>query len=174
MIEYTQTNLDPGNCWQTCVASILELPPETLPDQSVCDRWHRPDHENTATWRRLEPYYGNELNAYLRKHHSLTYANVPPYIMTGLLVKPPGIHMLSGETVRTKYNRSTHVVVAKNGELLWDPHPSRAGLTKIIYWSFLVPYPGDWKESGLLLECHCPDCGGFSEEYLDKVAGKVL
>lgn len=151
MIEYTQSNLDPGNCWQTVVASVLEVPPERLPDQTVCDLGEMPKYR-----------YQNELGAYLRKHHNLAYVSLQPYFMGVLEVRAPGVHFMSGETVRTPETKARHVVIARYGELLWDPHPSRAGLTSVFYWSFLVPYPKEWSlVSSTVLECHCPACGGY-------------
>ena len=145
MIKYTQTNIVPGNCWQTVVASVLEIPPERLPDQSIYDS-----------------RYQNELGAYLRKHHNLAYVSLQPYFMGVLEVKEPGIHFMSGETERTPQTKAMHVVIARYGELLWDPHPSRAGLTSVLYWSFLVTYPKEWSlVSSTVLECHCPACGGL-------------
>ena len=138
MIEFTQTNLDPGNCWQTAVACLLEVSPDTLPDQNVCDlKVGSP------------PFYQNELGAYLRKHYGLAFVSIQPFMLTQLTVKEPGIHLMSGKTVRTSRNHQNHIVVARHGELLWDPHPSRAGLTEVIYWSFLVPYPEEWTRHNL-------------------------
>lgn len=165
MIEYTQTNLAPGNCWQTAVACVLDTPPETLPDQNVCDLWDKPDPEDRETWTRTSPFYHNELGTYLRKHHGLAYISLQPFMLYHLQIKPPGIHFMSGQTVRTKQSWQNHVVIARYGELLWDPHPSRAGLTEVVYWSFLIPYPDEWaKRSSQQNECHCPACGGFALE----------
>jgi hypothetical protein len=163
MIEYTQTNLFPGNCWQTAIACVLEVSPETLPDQSVCDLWNKSDPEESGTWTRKEPFYQNEIGAYLRRHHNLAYVSIQPYMLHCLEVKTPGIHFMSGKTVRTQMLKTNHVVVARHGELLWDPHPSRAGLTEVIYWSFLVPYPEEWSKNSIKInDCHCPACGGYA------------
>lgn len=152
MLEFTQTSLNPGNCWQTAVACLLETLPETLPNQNVCDLNGNP------------PYYQNELRAYLRKHHGLTYVSIQPFMLANLTVKDPGIHLMCGRTVRTASNGQNHIVVARQGELLWDPHPSRDGLIEVIYWAFLVPYPEEWTKTTLSpSECHCPACGGFPE-----------
>lgn len=174
MIECTQTVLSPGNCWQTAVACVLDLAPEKLPDQTVCDLWYKPNPEESGTWTRREPFYSNELGAYLKKHHGLAYVNLHPHFMSTLEVKDPGIHFMSGKTVRTPASRENHVVVARYGELLWDPHPSRAGLVEVIYWAFLVPYPAEWsKYSSRETSCHCPECGGFQvEQSIDN--GPVL
>jgi hypothetical protein len=153
---------------------VLDLAPEKLPDQTVCDLWYKPNPEESGTWTRREPFYSNELGAYLKKHHGLAYVNLQPHFMSILEVKDPGIHFMSGKTVRTPASRENHVVVARYGELLWDPHPSRAGLVEVIYWAFLVPYPAEWsKYSSRETSCHCPECGGFQvEQSIDN--GPVL
>lgn len=162
MIEYTQTNLFPGNCWQTAIACVLEIPPENLPDQTVCDLWDMSEPEESSTRTRKEPFYQNEIGAYLRKHHGLAYVSLQPYMMHCLKVQSPGIHFMSGKTNRTSVLRTNHVIVAKYGNLWWDPHPSRTGLTEVIYWSFLIPYPDEWSKNLIKVsDCHCPDCGGF-------------
>lgn len=86
----------------------------------VCDRWDKPNPEESGTWKRLEPFYGNELGSYLRKHHGLAYVNLYPYFLSAVEVKPPGIHFMSGKTVRTAVSKENHVVIAKYGELLWE------------------------------------------------------
>jgi hypothetical protein len=39
-----------------------------------------------------------------------------------------GYHLMVGTTVWTPVNGRHHAVVARFGEMVWDPHPSRAGL----------------------------------------------
>lgn len=77
-----------------------------------------------------------------------------------------GLHMITGRTVRTATNGSRHVVVARRGEIVWDPHPSRAGLLDDAddgqrEWSFLVPFPRSW-ELFTAHPCICPQCKASS------------
>lgn len=45
------------------------------------------------------------------------------------------------------------------GEVVWDPHPSRAGLLEEIRWAFIVPYPAEWvNQKAINDECVCPAC----------------
>lgn len=161
MREYTQTNLEPGNCWQTCVACILDVEPEELPPQEKYDlRKYHPD----GTWEWLPgKSYNNVLQNYLRTHHNLAYVEMhtPSELLESLLVRPHVFHMMTGRTVRTPVNKSRHVVVGRGGQMIWDPHPSRAGLTDEIKWSFLVPFPKEWGNSPIHQdECVCRSCGG--------------
>lgn len=155
MRQLTQTNLDPGNCWQTCIACILDLDPEVLPPQVDYDKRER----DGDGWKWVGPSYMGVLQRYLRKHHGLAYVELhqPPELWSILSVKPGVLHMLTGRTIRTATNGSRHVVVASAGKMVWDPHPSRAGLTDEIQPSFLVPL-ATWDRT--MVDCVCPACGG--------------
>jgi|GEM_PF-2772556 hypothetical protein len=140
MIEQTQTYVTPhGNCWQTAVACVLDLPAEDLPPQH--------EIESMAAIEDGERYaghfsYTNALNAYLTKHHSLGYLQEPAWKLGAFTLSDPGYHLLIGPTVRTVVDgdgpRIIHCVVGKHGEQIWDPHPSRAGLTRVISWGWLA------------------------------------
>lgn len=147
MIERTQTSLYPeGNCWQTCIASILDIDPEVMPSQADLER-------------PKGGYYLGALNAYLRKHHGLIYNCMHAHEVTPFKIIDPGWHMLEGETVRTPITGAQHVVVGRHGEFAWDPHPSRAGLSKVLRHSFLVPFPEDlWGDKWGRVCCVCPAC----------------
>lgn len=162
MRELTQTNIDPGNCWQTCIACVLDLDPEVLPDQTKFDLIVTlPD----GTKRREGPYYQSALQTYLRTHHGLAWMQLhdPPEVWTAITFRDPNaFHFSCGKTIRSATNGNLgHVVVSRNGETVWDPHPSRAGLTHDIMHAFLVPYPAWWKESDARStpsKCVCPAC----------------
>lgn len=176
MKEYTQSDTTTGNCWQTCVACVLEVDPSSLPCQVTHDG---PGHKMSG-WGA----YQNILNGYLGKHWGLNYTEIPDYAFGALQVKDPGYHMLVGPTVRTEAHKAAgrfhvnHMVVARYGEMVWDPHPSRAGLTVVERWAVLAPLPqrvledrlergkklrdegrGDaedfWK---IFIDCMCPAC----------------
>jgi len=156
MREYTQTTFgDRGNCFQTAIACVLEVEPASLPDQSACDR-RGPDG------RRQEPYFQNLLQAYLRKHHGLAYFDrLPSTILSVFAFRDPGYHFLSGTTVRTGTLGAAerHIVVARHGKMVWDPHPSRAGLIDDVRISVLAPHPPEWDQHvALQTECECPPC----------------
>lgn len=125
MIELTQTILaeDPsgerGNCFATCIASILEAPLAEVPNFCNSDLWR---------W---------DLNRWLAPR-GLTYVDVSlPGDARDELVEFWGYHVISGDGPRGH----RHSVVGLKGEIVWDPHPSRAGL---------LGKPDDW-EFGLLV-----------------------
>src|SRR4051812_4006403 len=129
----TQSNVSPGNCWQTCVAMLLDVEAEVLPAQVK-----EVDGKMVSTDR-----YMNRLNAYLFKHYSLHYVCVHGTEINGLLKAyghpPEGIYTWEGETVRSPVTQCDHVVVAQGDKLLWDPHPSRVGLLEVKRWGLLSP-----------------------------------
>lgn len=128
MKEWTQSNLVPGNCWQTAVACILDVEPDALPDQVEIEVAGRSYH--------------NAINAYLAKHHDLIYAPLADFEWGAIAtIHPPGYHLMIGPTERTGTSGSHHVVVGRDGVALWDPHPSRAGLLVVESWGVLSALP---------------------------------
>lgn len=160
MREYTQTVTgERGNCWQTAVACLLDIDPATLPPQCEYDR--KTTHPDGTVEH--GPHYYDALQAYLHKHHSVCYLELhhPEELWPLLRVAEPGYHLMVGETVRSaSLGGLRHVVVARYGQVIWDPHPSRAGLTGDIRWAFLVPVPKVWEEhwNKRYRECACPAC----------------
>jgi hypothetical protein len=160
VIELTQTSLYPdGNCWQTAVACILEIDPEVMPSQVVLDRH---ELQNDGTWKRVGPGYNNPLQAYLAKHHGLAYVELHVPVEAYAQLRVDGYHLMTGETVRSEAYGVRHVVVGKDGQQAWDPHPSRAGLLGDIHWALLVPYPKQWEKWNWRDDdsnpCVCPKC----------------
>lgn len=146
-----QTSLSPGNCWQTCIGHILGVDPAELPDQTLAD---------------CNSSYLNRLNAYLERHHAdLVYVEARRPVID--VVRPPeGLHVLVGPTVRTALSGDNHVVVAQAGEMIFDPHPSDAGLLEVEAWGLLAKLPLEWKEHRVrrrangehVVCCVCPRC----------------
>lgn len=159
MREFTQSNLEPGNCWQTALACILDVEPSTLPDQLRYDFGN-----NDLKWGR----YTNVLQGYLGKHFNLIYCELQAWQFGGLTVKPPGWHLLIGPTVRTPVNDAHHCVVGRYGVETWDVHPSRAGLVSIHSWGVLSPLPSALRKQReehddpdyrrVFVDCLCPTC----------------
>lgn len=158
MKEFTQTSLYPkGNCWQTAVACVLEIQPDCLPSQ--VDAYYEDKREDGSVVLRMS--YNNPLQAYLRKHHGLGYVefHYPQEAFKQFTIS--GYHIMTGETIRSpEYNGQRHVVVGKDGQVVWDPHPSRAGLTANINFAVLCPFPAVWEKSWKDADdkCICPVC----------------
>ncbi len=178
MIELTQTNLAPfGNCWQTAIACVLELPAEELPDQSAIERHDeevcrparlaaRGDGQESPAWMSWFRYH-NALNVYLAKHHGLGYQELYRFQLPGVAIRRShhaGHHLICGPTVRTPETKIDHVIVGRYGKPVWDPHPSRAFLTKVRSWGLLGEL-WDAPDGPMYdaLPCLCPACGGLEQ-----------
>jgi hypothetical protein len=159
MRQLVQTRLGmQGNCWQTCVAMLLDVDPATMPQQ-FGERTGPIDIDPAA--KDARPYFTDALQRYLRKHHNLAYVEVhgPGELHQFIVPRDrQAPHMMTGRTARSdSLNGVRHVVVARAGELLWDPHPTHLGLTEELRYAFLVPWPKSWTQYGGE-PCICPAC----------------
>ena len=126
MIEVTQTITahDPaagqfGDCFRACIASILDLPIEEVPHTMAYDehlvedggQWY--SHLNAWLKLRGKAYLSMNID---HEHPSTWFQNIEHRVAV--------YHVLSGLGPRGH----NHSVVACNGRMVWDPHPSRAGL----------------------------------------------
>lgn len=94
-----------GNCWQTVIASVLDLPLESVPhfvdiDEQGGENWW----SHTARWLGERGYamYG-----------SLKDIDTDEY------------QLVTGKSPRGNFY---HVVVYQNGNMIHDPHPSNDGI----------------------------------------------
>lgn len=106
MIPVFQTILGPerGNCFAACLASILEVPLETVPGHDGCDTGR--DEE----WRAI---YTDFLNGLGFGWFDARLNPDDPVELKGFLL---GV-------VRFPGSPSTHAVVLKDGEIVHDPIP---------------------------------------------------
>lgn len=100
-----------GNCMRASLASIFEISIDDLP------RFEEMDKDK---WRKaFENWLGTQ-------GYSLSITKEQPIT--------DGYYMMLGKTVRGVL----HCVVAKQGNMVHDPHPSGTGLTTITrYWQFI-------------------------------------
>ena len=119
MIPVMQTRFGvTGNCMQACVASILELPLEEVPD--FC---------NIAS----EDTWFTQMQAWF-EGHGLWYVEVR---FTYEPKFPDGYYLVSGDGPRGL----RHVCVARAGEIVHDPHPPHpdgSGVTNVTEYGFVV------------------------------------
>jgi len=94
-----------GNCWQTAIASVLELPMEAVPhfvqfhEDGIIDWW-----KFTVDWAWYRGYQMFVFDRHL-------YTNEE--------------YLVTGKSPRGDFH---HVVVYRNGKMVHDPHPSGAGV----------------------------------------------
>ncbi len=115
-----QTVMKPpnGNCVAACVASILELPLDEVPNFIEADEF----------W--------DDLNGWLAKRG--LYIIVVP--ADGRV--PRGYHIIDG---RSKSGPWNHVVVGYEGKMVHDPNPKRRGIKGApeAYWVFVTTDPAE-------------------------------
>jgi hypothetical protein len=99
-VDQTRFGVPDGNCLEACVASLLGLSIEKVPDFGV-DGWHAA--------------LCSFLNA--RGMYPLQFQS------NGGDAGPPGYHIIGGQSAR-----GPHAVVGRGSVIVHDPHPSRAGL----------------------------------------------
>jgi hypothetical protein len=93
----------PGNCLQAAVASLLDLDLDDVPHFVLHEDW----------LERLAAFADD--GGYRIHYRSLTEP-------------PPAFGLAFGHTSRSS---EWHAVVVMNGEVVWDPHPSRDGLVSV-------------------------------------------
>ncbi len=112
-VDQTRFGIEDGNCLAACIASLLELPLESVEIGVTTQRnWVRPMQD----WLALR---------------GLAYQEVP-FKGTPLFWMPPTLCILSGPSPRLPEPYEHAVVGRMNGyavEIVHDPHPSRAGFS---------------------------------------------
>jgi hypothetical protein len=104
-----------GNCFEACLASILEIPLDQVPDLSL-----------------YEDSWDLELDRWLKVRGWDTIIVTGPVVA---LVRAPAISV--GPSPR---GGCYHAVVTLNGKLTHDPHPEGGGLAgPIVYSVYLIP-----------------------------------
>lgn len=105
-----------GNCWQACLASLLDLPLDDVPhfvdidEQGGEDWWH-----STVTWL-------------WEKGFAMHVPDTHP---------ENGYYLVTGKSPRGDFY---HVVVYRNGELDHDPHPDGAGVLTEEHFVYIERY----------------------------------
>lgn len=100
-VEQTQFGFPGGNCFAACMASVLELSLDAVPNFESVKWFH-------------------EWNEWLRPRNlSLMTFSIRPHDEW----KPDGVALLGAKSLRGDW---LHSVVILDGEIVWDPHPERA------------------------------------------------
>lgn len=129
-------NGEVGDCWRCCVAALVGLPAEEVPhflkdavdNPSSCDM-----DADTQEWLNQRGWYIAEV----KQCHFHRWAR------SGFL--PPAV-IACGPTARSTKMGQHHAVIMRADELLYDPHPSGAGLTAIIDCHLIFPIREESKQ----------------------------
>ncbi|AIZ01780.1 hypothetical protein ArV1_093 [Arthrobacter phage vB_ArtM-ArV1] len=101
-----------GNCWQACIASLLELPIEDVPHFILHEDW----------WEATKAFVSVHKPGWTIEH----YPTVFPAYQDPDHPEAPTHVIGSGQSPRGDFLHAA-IVDAVTGELAHDPHPSRAG-----------------------------------------------
>jgi len=116
LVDQTRFGKPDGNCMAATLASILEIPIETVDPHVI----------NNSKWV-------NNLNKWLQEEYGLALVNTK-HINFGY----KGYLLLAGETPRGLLHSCVGQIVEGIFTVVHDPHPSRAGLIEITEVSVLA------------------------------------
>ena len=102
-----------GNCLQAAVATVVRLPLDAVPHFSAFVWWP----QALTLWA-----YGRGLRVMGERATAIPEIPGRTYIVGGK--SPRGV---------------AHVVVGRNGQVVWDPHPSRDGITEVTDLTWFEP-----------------------------------
>lgn len=124
----------PGNCWQACVATILDLPLGDVPDEAT---FWKPGMTPGQSWR---PYMNHVHRWLFERGLVLVEVRTAGVCYAGPLeLWQQTAVIMSGPSPRNP--QFQHAVVAHGSNIVHDPHPSRAGLvgdSKEWWYEFFV------------------------------------
>lgn len=127
-----------GDCFRCCIAAVLQLPAVIVPHfvKIALETGKEPTCLAQA-WLSDRGFW------FLQVDGSTSFGDghpihLPHYEATD--IKPFPI-ICTGPTVRSKNQSQTHCVVMAGSEILYDPHPSEAGLLAINRRYLIVPQP---------------------------------
>ena len=118
------TDDDPGNCWAACIATMLGLAIEDVPDSF---RWETDAHEG---WE----HYAEFLKGYGFAPVAITLGESIKKFMGG--TKYPFSTIVHGRSPRSDCN---HGVIYRRGRLWHDPMPGGSGVLKIFQIELWLP-----------------------------------
>lgn len=104
--QHLHTPTTPGDCYSAVLATLLDLPLSAVPYFAA-----QHQHSPHAFYDAVETYLASQ--GYAVYYHA-TPAPGEYHILSGTSPRDPTLH---------------HAVVARDGIIVHDPHPSRAGLS---------------------------------------------
>ena len=108
-----------GNCFQASIASLLEIPLSEVP--------HFYGDGEQQGWFKFREW--------LRERYDMEVATFPPHTGGAIKFLEGCYYLVSGWTVRG----TNHMCVGRDGHVIHDPHPSKAGLLSQETFTVLIP-----------------------------------
>jgi hypothetical protein len=119
-VEQTAFGYPNGNCVRASWATFLGVPLSQVPD---FDPGHIGDRDQLEAERQWVRGQGFDVVVVSAKGDR---PSIPADV----------VHLMSGLSPRGPHG---HRVVGQGGRMVWDPHPSHAGLVELWSYTFLVP-----------------------------------
>jgi len=128
-VDQTKFGFEDGNCGAACIASILEIPLESIPN------FHGEDPSDPKLyWKNVRKWCADK--PFILISISISEGYDPKEFLKDCWV------IASGPSPRGTKEWHRHAVVWRNGEIVHDPHPSREGLKEIdMYDLFIIKDP---------------------------------
>jgi hypothetical protein len=101
-----------GDCMRACIASLMDMPICLVPHFLRDAGGDAPD-------------FWNRIYDFVEEHGWDFYPSQPAYLSRHA-TQMDGYHIIGGPSPRG--NDLLHAVVGRHGKIVFDPHPSRAGL----------------------------------------------
>jgi hypothetical protein len=120
-----------GDCWPCCIAAVLRVPREDVPHFLAEDPTGVAMDCDTQGWLYRK-------HSCLLVHVSGQSLEFPRWSNQNIPVLPV---ITCGPSPRSQKLGAHHAVVYVGHEMVYDPHPSRAGLTYIADQYIIVPVP---------------------------------
>ena len=133
-VDQTKLGFGSGNCGAACIASILEISIEDIPN------FHGDDPKDADT------YWSNICKWCENKPFMLVSFYIPNEYDAKEILKDCWC-IASGLSPRRTEEWHRHAVVWRNGEIVHDPHPSRLGLREIDMYDVFI-----WKNPAKTLD----------------------
>ncbi len=113
-VTQSRTGLD-GNCFESCIASLLELQLAEVPDLAA--------YEDDGRWLK-------KLNEWLGPKYGLAYLelSIAHDETDNFFSDKDFYHVMIGPTERS--GKIKHAVIGRKGRMVHDPHPSQRGILR--------------------------------------------
>lgn len=144
MKPITQTVFGPkhGNCYAACIASIFEIPLETLPqvpqDEMVATMKYLPENPQWSIGNCYDAWWWEMWDKWFDEAGLLRYRMDYNKFAPRYYKQPAGYSILTGASPRNP-GKMSHACVAFDGKLVHDPHPDRTGLWSMEEFEIIVP-----------------------------------
>ena len=126
-----------GNCLEACYATLLGVPLRAVPDPRLLAKGEEEAFD-------LLPERVPVIRQWLHDRFTLCAVGEEGSSPPGVLLRRKDVPLFwiaSGPSERGLQ----HATVYSNGSLLFDPHPSDAGLLEVNHWTVLVPLGPLWE-----------------------------